>query len=115
MSVKDKQMVLSFLRKYPQMTSLSVLAYKLVREKEGRELFSTRDDEKTKEARLRSARKRALRIITRITCDEPELIMELKLPVQSQTAEFYSSCALKVPASETYYSLNPQETEGSDG
>lgn len=115
MSAEDKQMVLSFLRKYPQMTSLSVLAYKLVREKEGRELFSRKDDEKTKEARLRSARKKTLRILTLITRDEPDLIMELKLPVQNQTADFYQSCALSVPASETYYSLNPRETEGSDG
>lgn len=107
----EKDMLLSFLKPYPKGTSLTALAIRMAREGEGRQLFGQKDSADRRLARLKKEKRKVLRLLTKITRDDPRLLMELRLPLQSQSAELYRQWGLKAPLSETYYSLAPRGEE----
>lgn len=111
---KDIQIIKSFIVEYPRCTSVSVLAWKFYREKYNKEVFRKSDDEKTRLMKLEKARTRVMKIMSALTIEDPALVMQMKLPLQRQTLEFYESCGLKAPESEIYFSLTPKEEESDE-
>lgn len=111
---KDKSLIISYIKDYPRVTSLSVLAWKYWRDSKGRNCFSPNDDDRARARKLCKARKRALDALSRITWENPALIMEIRLPLQSQSLEFYNSWKIPAPEYETYFALTPGR-EGQAG
>lgn len=115
MRTTDKELLISFIRPYPRAIGLTALAFRYWKARTGRDLFTVRDGHRVREARLARARASTRHLLARVTRDDPSLLMELRLPLQEASAEFYRTWKLDEPGSETYYSLCPASGQEGGG